>query len=198
MSEARASALKKNGLTLVEALMALGLAAVTGVLLTVIIVNSTGLYYKESSKLQEGLNVNDTLAKVRSYVKESSAVAISFSSGGTTYASGINQLVLKVPSFDSSNNIISTTYDYYIFFLDAGKLRFRIFPDALSSRKPQDQILTTLVDTLVFKYLDASVPPVEVPIASAEKVLITLSLEQKAGAEYEIITVSSEAYLRND
>ena len=54
------------------------------------------------------------------------------------------------------------------------------------------------MDTLVFKYLDASVPPVEVPIVSAKKVLITLSLKQKAGAEYETITVSSEAYLRND
>ena len=188
----------KKGLTLVELLITMGISIIIGGLLTVIILNSAGLYYKESSKLTEGLNINDTLTKVRETIKESSSIATSYTQGSTTYTSGTTQLVLKVPSLDSSNNIISNTFDYFVFFLDTNKLRFKTFPDALSARKSQDQIFTTLLDSLSFKYLDNLNPPNEVTPNSAKKVLITIALKQKSGAKIETIIATSEAYLRND
>ncbi len=190
--------IREKGMTLVEIIITMGISVVVGGLLTVIMVNSAGLYYKQSSKMTEGLNINDTLSKVRATIKESSSVATSFTSGATIYTSGPTQLVLKVPSLDASNNIIFQTFDYHIFFLDSGKLRFKIYPDSLSSRKSADQIFSTLVDTLSFKYLDNLAPPNEVTPSIAKKVLIFLSLKQKSGANFEKISATSEGYLRND
>lgn len=176
----------------------MGIAAIAGVLLLVIIVNSAGLFTKQSSKVQTGLNINDSLSQVRASIKQASAVAPSYTSGSTTYTSGDNQVVLKVASIDASNNIIDLTFDYFVFFLDQNTLRFKIFPDPSSSRSAADRIFSTSVDSLVFKYYNFANPPVEVSPASASKVRITLVLKQKSGAGLEINTATSEANLRND
>lgn len=163
----------------------------------VVIVNSTGLYYKQSSKVGQGTSTNDALVKVRSSIKEASSIVASYTQDSTTYTSGDTQLVLKIPSLDSFGNLISDAFDYFVYFLDQNKLRFKTFPDvAVSSRKPQDQILSTTVDSLKFQFFDSSNN--EVTPSQAVKVRINLTLKQKAGAEYERIEATSEASLRND
>ena len=190
--------MNQKGLTLIEVLMTMVIAGGVGGLLVIIIVNSAGLFSKETSKLQQGLNINDALFEVRRSIKEASSVAPFFTFGSFTYTSGPTQLVLKISSIDSSNNIIANTFDYFVFFLDTNKLRFKTFPDQTSSRKAQDQIFSNLVDSLSFKYQDASNPPNEVAPNIASKVTISLTLRQKSGANYETQTATSEANLRND
>ncbi len=179
---------KSKGLTLVELLISTSIAVVVGGLLLTILANSSGLFYKESSKVSIGLNTNDALAKVRSSIKESS---------GVEDTSGSNTLVLKVPSLDKSNNIIANAFDYFIFFRDENKLRFKIFPNEASFRKIQDQIFSTDVNRLTFNYLNSSNPPAEVAPKDATKVRISLTLKQKSGTDYETSTAVSEANLRN-
>lgn len=190
--------MKQKGLTLVEILISSAIAAVVGSLLLVIIVNSSGLFYKESSVVNMGLNTNDALAQFRKSIKESNGVISTYIADSITYTSGVNQVILKVPSVDSSNNIIANTFDYFIFFLDQTKLRFKSFPDSLSSRKAQDQIFSTVVEKLSFNYLSSDDPPVEVSPDKAITIRITLTLKQKSGAIYETNTATSEANLRND
>lgn len=190
--------MKQKGLTLIEVLIAMGIAVVVGVLLVAIIVNSAGLYSKESSKLSQGLNINDSLGAVRGTIKESSGIVASYTSLGTTYTSGSNQIVFKLISIDSSNNLIQNAYDYFVFYLDANKLRLKIFPDPTSSRKAQNQIFSTSVDSLTFQYLSSANPPIEVTPASATRIKITLALKQKNGAIIEQKIASSEAFIRND
>lgn len=185
------------GLTLVELLITLGVAILVGGLLLTIMVNTLGLFYKESSTRTQGLSINDALSKIRSAIKESSTVATSFTSGAT-YTSSVTQLVLKITSLDLSGNLITNTFDYFVFFLDGSNLRFKTFPDVLSSRKAQDQIFSTNVKNLQFKYLDLQNPPIEVLPSEALKVRTSLTLQQKSGADYETIIATSEASLRND
>lgn len=189
---------QNRGLTLIEVLIAMGIATVTGALLVVIIVNSAGLFTQQSSKVQEGLNINDALLQVRSSIKDASAVEVSYTSGSTTYTTGGSQLVLKVASLDSSDNIIVDTYDYFVFFQDQNYLRFKIFPDQLSFRKAADQIFSSSVDNLAFQYFNSATPPAEVTPTNATKVRITLTLRQKIGVNYETQLATSEANLRND
>ncbi len=170
-----------RGLTLVEVLVAMGIAAVAGVLLLVIIVNSASLFKEQSSKVEEGLNMNDALSVVRSSIKQASSVADT---------SSASQLVLKVSSVDTSGNIIDNTFDYFVLYLDQGAIHLKIFPDAISSRKTADRILSTNVDSLKFQYLNSANPSVEVTPASAAKVRVTLNLKQKIS--------TTEANLRND
>ncbi|MBI2020283.1 hypothetical protein HYS94_02575 [Candidatus Daviesbacteria bacterium] len=190
--------MKERGVTISEALIVLAITALVGSILTAIIVNSTGLFYKESSKVQQGLGLNDALAKIRVNVKEASSIASSFVDQGTTYTSSATQLVLQVPSIDSGGNIIANTFDHVVIYLDGTLLRFKLFPNQLSSRILVDEILTTVAEAIVFKYYDSANPPQEVSPIAAEKVQISLTVKQKAGANFETATATSEANLRND
>ena len=188
----------ESGLTFVEALMALGISAVIGGLLVALLVNSAGIFYKESTKLQGGLNINESLSKVRESIKEAYSVATSYIDGLTTYTSSQTQLVLKVPSQDSSGNIIQNTYDHYVYFKDQNYLRFKIFPDATSVVKMQDQILTNTLDSINFQYFDLANTPQEVVPSTALKVRVSISLRKRVGLNFETNTATSEALLRND
>ncbi|MDO8576943.1 MAG: type II secretion system protein [Candidatus Daviesbacteria bacterium] len=190
--------MRERGLTLIEVLVAMGIATAVGALLVVIMVNSAGLFSKQSSKVQAGLNINDALSQIRSSIKQANAVASEYISGQTTYTTGGNQLVLKVSSVDSSGNIINNTVDYFVFFQDQSYLRFKTFPDPSSSRKESDRIFSTAVDSLNFQYFNSANPPVEVTPVSATKVRISLTLKQKIGLNFEVSTATSEANLRND
>ena len=190
--------MKKRGFTLLEVLIVMGISSVVGGLLLVIVFNSTGLFYQQSSKLSQGLGSNDALTRLRSTIRESSAIALSYTSGSITYTSGPTQLVLKLSSIDASKNLIPNTFDYFVFFLDGNKLLFKSFPDAQSSRKSADQILSLNVQSVLFQYYNLQNPPQEVTPASASKIKITLTLKQKSGAYYETSIATSEANLRND
>lgn len=179
-----------KGLTLIEVLVAMGITTIAGVLLVAIIVNSAGLFSNQSSKVQEGLNINDLLAAIRGSIKQANAVADHFTSGQTTYTTGNTQLVLQVSSVDSSNNIIANTYDYYVYYLDQKYLHFKIFPDVSSSRKAGDQILANSIDSLKLQYFNSANPPVEISPISATRVRMSVTLKTT--------TATSEANLRND
>ncbi len=189
----------KSGLTLVEVLIAMGISSVVGTLLLVIIVNSSGLFYQQSSKVSQGLTVNDALVTIRSNIKEAGSIAANYpQSGSPLYTSGPLQLVLKIPSIDVSGNIILSTFDYFVFFADQSKLRLKTFPNGLSQRAALDQIFMTNLKNLNFKYLNSAVPPQEVTPEQALKIRVTITAEQKSGAGLESLTATSEAILRND
>lgn len=187
-----------KGLSLLEIIIVMGVSVMAGLLLLVIMINSLGLFYKQSSKLSEGLSSNEALSHIRQTIKQASGIAASYTASGTTYTSSATQIVFKVSTLDSSNNIIADTFDYFVYFQDQNKLRLKLFPDASSSRKSADRIFTTSLDSLLFQYLSLSNPPLEVAPTTAAKIKITITLKQKSGASYEKSTVTTEANLRND
>lgn len=186
-----------KGFTFIELIITMGISSIIGVLLLVIIVNSTGVFYKQSSKLSQGLNINDAFSKIIGNIKQASSIAVSYINGSTTYTSGPIQLVLKIPSIDSSGNIILNTYDYFVYFLDQNTFRLKTFPDALSARKSLDQIFSTSVDSLNFQYFDFSSPPNEVAPGAALKIRVTIKLKQRNGTNFETSIATTEANLRN-
>lgn len=191
--------MREKGITLVEALLTLGIAVVVGALLLIIMVNSAGLFYQQEGVVGQGLSINEALLNIKETIRGASNVAATYPpTGSPTYTSGATQLVLKVPSTDSENNIILGVFDYFVFFKDSDKLRFKTFPDSQSSRKAQDQIFTTKLDSLIFEYFDGQIPPQSVQPNLAVKIKITLLLKQKAGAGIETNVATAEANLRND
>lgn len=158
-----------RGLTLVEVLVAMGVSVVVGALLMVIIVNSTGLFLKQSSKIEQGVGVNDALSVLRSTIRQAQSI---------DPVSSSTKLVLKLTSIDSQDNLIPDTFDDFIFFQEGNKLRFQTVPNPASARAPVDQILAANVEILDFKYTNPGT------------VKISLSLKEN--------TATSEASLRND
>ncbi len=170
-----------KGLTLVEVLVAMGIATIVGMLLVVIIVNSAGLFTDQSSKISVGVNTNDSFSQIRSSVKQASAVSDQ---------SNALQLDLKVSSLDSGGGMIENTYDDFIFVVNQKKLHFQTIPNLLSSRINADRILANDVDNIHFQYFNSGNPPVEVSPANASKVMITLGMKNNIA--------TAEASLRND
>ena len=189
---------EEKGLTLLEVLITTAIAIIVGLLLFAVLINSAGIFYKENSRIGQGLSSNDALNLIRQEIKQSSGVVSSYQIDAATYTSGETQLVLKIPSIDSSENIITDTFDYFVFYQDQDKLRLKSEPNAQSSRKKQNQILALNVSKVLFQYFNNAYPPGEVAAASATKVRLTLSLKQKAGAGTEQNISTSEATLNND
>lgn len=169
---------------------------ISGALLGILL-NNTNLFYQESAQVQQGLGLNDSLGAVRSYLKQSAGVVSQYPlSGAPTFMTGANILVLKLPSVDVQGNSIENVFDFVIFYQDQNFFKMKILVDGASSRSAADQILTSGVDQLYFKYFDSTGN--EITPASATKVRATLSLKQKAGATSKVNVATSEASLRND
>ena len=187
---------RERGFTLFEVLITVTVLVIVGGLLGGILVNNTGLFYQQSSKVSQGLGANDALAQIRSEIKEAQAVAAGYPVSSPTYTSSSTQLVLRLTSIDSSGNIISTTYDYAVFSVTSGRLNYQVFPDAASSRKGANQILVSNVNSVFFQYFDAT--GAQTGPTNAVNVRVTLTLRQKAGSGFETNVVTSEANLRNN
>lgn len=188
-----------KGFSLLEVLIVAAITGVLGALLVVVIVNSAGLFYNQSSKIGQGLGSNVVLSEIRKVVKEASAVANTYPDTSPLFRTGSTQLILKVPSLDSSSNIISEVFDYFVFYFSDGRLYLKSYPDGLSSRKSLDQILAFNVDNVSFQYFNSQDPPLQVAPATAAKVRITLTLKQRnSGQDFEVSISTSEASLRND
>ncbi len=190
--------MSKNGFTLLELVITTAVGSLIGGLLIMILVNNAGIFYKQSSKVAEGVGSNDALLNINTSVKGASSVVIGYPENSPTYTTGPSVLALKLPSIDGNSQIISNSFDYIVYTLESGNLRVRIFPSIspASSRKSQDRVLTGSVSNVLFKYLDSSGN--EITPISAVKVVTTLTLKQKSAIDYEIKVATSEASLRND
>lgn len=184
-----------KGFTLPEALITLAVSIIAGSLLISILIQNNGLFFQQTSRVEQGLGLNDALSKIRSDIKQAVAVADNYTDGSTTYTTDVDQLVLKIQALDSSGSVIFNVYDYIVYFLDNGNLKVKIFPGAGSSRSSDDKIIAFNVSTVNFEYFDIN--GVTTPAISAVRVKLTLTLTEKAGQADETNTLTTEARLRN-
>lgn len=190
--------MSKKGFTLLEVIIATSVAIVTGILLLLVILNSTGLSNTGSVKVEQGVGLNDALSSLRRNVKESSSIASSYpESGIPEYSSSPTQLVLKISSLDSEAKLVTNKYDYFIYIVENGKLTLRVIPDGASSRYARSTILSLNVENINFQYFNNATPPQEVAASNASKVRFTMTLRQKSNGEYRTLVETSEANLRN-
>lgn len=170
---------KNAGFTLVETLLATALAVIVGALLVNILAKNTGQFYQERSIVSSSLDLNDVLQKLGSDIRETSLITSGYPEASPTYTGGANTLVLKLPSLSSSGTI-NNTYDYIVVTADSANiLRRHVFADAQSNRKNSDEVLTTLLDTITFEYLDKN--NLSVNPTQAVKIKVTLNLISKTG-----------------
>lgn len=155
-----------KGFTLLETVLASAVALVIGVLLVGILVNHSGLFYQQRSLISEGVDANDTLSVLDRYIREAAAVAAGYPPSSPNYSSGQTTLVLKLPSLGPSG-VLAETYDFLVIAQDVSQpkiLRMQIFPGSQSMRQPENLVLTTLLESIQFTYLDktgATVNPIQ-------------------------------------
>ena len=85
-----------KGFTLVEMIIVMSLTVIVSGMLAAILINNTELVYKETSRVSQGLDLNDALVNLKSYIRQAQIVAVSYPEGPSpTYTSSSTQLVLK-------------------------------------------------------------------------------------------------------
>ncbi len=187
----------ESGFTLMELLLVVTITTAVGILLVSILVQNSGLFYQQNSRISQGVGENDALSSFRENAKVAKAVAISYpETGSAQYTSGPSQLVLKLAAIDSQSNVITGVFDFVVYYVTANRLYVKIFPGSGSTRQPINQILSNNVNSVTFSYLDQTAQPVTP--TSATKVRMMLTLAQKAGKAFETDVATSEADLRND
>lgn len=188
-----------RGFSLVEMVLALAITCVAGVLLVSILIQNNNIFYQQSTKVSQGLNLNDALSELNKSVRSASFIVEKYPISSPTYFSGPETLILAYPSLDSNKKVISSTYDYVVFSKDAqisSILRKQVFPDLASSRKAENKVLLTNLSYLAFSYKDNLDETVNPPLA--KKVEFAVKVAEKAGMSTEESSRSGEINLRND
>lgn len=190
---------KINGFTLVETLLASVVAVIVGIALSTLLVNHTGTFYKETGLVNDGVGLNDTLKAIDDQIRQASNVIAQYpESGPPSFTTSNTQLVLKLPSYNG-NGVINNTFDYVIVTRDAtvlNVLKIITYGNASSLRKNSNKVITTFLDNLGFRYLDAS--GTQVTPTNAKQVQTDITVKSSQGSVSSQRTASSKTILRNN
>lgn len=152
--------MKKNqfGISLIEILVGLTVTAIAGFLIIGLTVSSNNIFYKQSIQVSQGLSINQATLEITDLIKSSAGVVTQYPvSGNPQFSTSGNTLVLKIPSINSSGQVIDSVFDYAVITQDSTNskiLRKKLYPGAGSARKSEDKVLSTAVGSLTFNFLD--------------------------------------------
>ncbi len=172
---------------------------VAGTILVTVLVTSNRLFLNQSSKVTQGLSLNDSVTEISHLIKLSSSIAPSYPVSSPEYQTDSHTLILKIPATDSSGGVITDTYDYAVISKDSSFpniLKLYFFHDPLSSAKNQNRVLSSNLSQITFIYLDNNnntVSPGE-----AVKVNFTLNLTEKIGLSGQNASASGLINLKNN
>jgi type II secretory pathway pseudopilin PulG len=155
-----ASRANGRGFSLVEAITVIGIMTIVLVMVTQIFSVTYDVFVKQTARTENETGAVLAARTVADLTRGASAVMTSQVINGTTYTTGADTLVLKLPAIDSSNNVLAATYDYVAIYRD-GTLTTKIFSDtdaAASSRRVDGKKLVTAYNqTMRFRYNDPDV-----------------------------------------
>lgn len=150
----------KSGLTIIELLVAMTISIVVAGVITAIFVNAWRAHISQEDYSELQQKSRQSVDEITNTIKVSSGVLASHTVNSVTYTTSANTLVLKTPSIDDNNAVLTAT-DYFVFRLDPNnstKLQRLVFADPSSTRYslPTSFNLNDRMGTLVFAYYDAS------------------------------------------
>lgn len=180
----------KKGFTVLELTIAMALLAILSVIIATIVIRSGIIFEKQTGSVEVGLSNRFVLDDIAQQVRTAKLVESNFTGDGQNFTTGTDTLILKLPSIDNSGAAIANTFDRVVYYLNAGKINKKVFPDAASSRKKITQILTTTTKTLKFAYNNSNV-------ASTSAVTVDLTTIKKLPSGDRENSDKIEAVLRN-
>ncbi len=189
---------KSFGFTLVEVLLVAVVVAISGTVLVSAMVQNSGLFFNQQSKVSQGVNSNDASSQIIDSLRQASSIAASYPSQSPTYFSGLETVVATIPAFDQSGQTIGNVYDYVVVTKDPTNpniLRKKVFPDPSSKRQSEDRVLLTKLSKINFFYLDKN--GIVTSPQTAGKVAFVINLSEKTGIGSQESSTSGQIFLRN-
>lgn len=120
-----------------------------------------------------------TIEDLKRSIRQAESVLASTVVEGVTYTTATTTLVLRVRSIDASQNIISGSYDTFIYSTNTTtppiKLSKRIVPAASSARPPSNIVLNDSVQSISFTYNSTTTSDIT-------KIQVSLTTEKESGA----------------
>ncbi len=184
---------------MIEILIVTSVSAAIGVLLIQLLVSNNGLFYDQSSKVNQGLTLNNSTAKLESIIRSGASIASSYPESSPQYITNDSTLVIKIPAIDTNDQAIPDIFDFVVVSKEVSNpriLKKYLFPTSPSTRIQDEETLLTNLSQVTFNYLDKDNNQVSPP--SATKVNFILKVSEKIGLEEKISSASSEVNLRND
>lgn len=138
--------------TLVETIVviALGVTMMIALGLLIFTFNKISLYEKASSASSGSASA--VMREIESLTFPARAILQTHTFSGSTRTSSSTALVLEVPSYDSSGNVIANTYDYAAFY-SVGTNAYRLLEaNASSKRASGTKQLSSTISALSFTY----------------------------------------------
>lgn len=186
------------GFTLFETVIVAGIALIAGTFLVSILVNNTGVTNTEKSMVTQGLSTNDSVREIDNYIRQAVAIVSGFPVISPTYVTGSNTIVIKIPAIDNQGTI-SNVFDFIVITKDSTRenlLKEYVFPDSsLSIRETTDKILTNILESIEFTYLDKNGNIIAPTLA--EKVKTKITVLSKNGSANKSRSATIVTSLRN-
>ncbi|MCX6786415.1 MAG: hypothetical protein NTU85_01170 [Candidatus Kaiserbacteria bacterium] len=141
-----------SGFTLVETLIVIALSVGMLIVLCMLIRSFNTSYSYEQGAAISAESARSVMRETESLTLVADHVLQSHTFSTTTYTSSSTVLVLEIPSIDSSGAIISSTYDYAVFYSN-GTHAYRILAaNAASKRVSGTKQLSDTISSLTFSY----------------------------------------------
>jgi len=182
----------KKGITLIELLIAITLVGTLTIAFSNIYLNCMKQFGMEFAQTQLQTNSQTVLDRIISDIKGAISVETSYNA----YTTNQRTIIMKIPSIDSSQNIIysgdTMLTDYVIYYFQSESIHRKLIANSASSRYPsngQDKTIMTEVENLNFTYSPA--------VPSTSEVTVSMTLEKHLGKFNRTITNSSKTKLRN-
>lgn len=148
------------------------------------------VYYLEQAEVQATGSARTALSHMDKYIGQASTILASQDIGGTTYNSGATTVVLQIPAIDNNNDIIATTSDYVVYYVDGTQLFEVLQAGTNSIRKSATKQLSDSVNTLSFSYDNAD-------YSQVRKVTVDLQTRAQARATQVNTHLTQTIFLRN-
>lgn len=176
--------------TLVETVITVALTTIIMLALANLYINFNSLYVYQQTFVATANAASNALSAIDAAVLPSDSVVASHTFTGMTLSTATTTLVLEVPSFTSTGEIISGAHDYIGFYLTGTDLYRQVAPDTGSARPAGTKRVAALVDSLEFSYDTADVTQ-----ADRISIRITTKLNTKNGPVQT--SLERQVYLRN-
>lgn len=181
------------GLSLMEAIVVVGVMTIIMFIVTQIFIINYDLFLKQSKRTDNETGAVTAARTVSQMARGAVSVEQSHGFDGDLVVSSSTALVLKLPSIDGSGNIVPNTYDYVGFYRDAtetNKMFAIIDADDASVRVDSDRLITNYNQMLDFRYNNPT-------ITEASRISIYI-LNQQIQKDIELNTRGwTSIFLRN-
>lgn len=171
---------------MIEMIIVVALFAILSIVIVNLFIGQNRLYRTQTSELKLNSSARASLDDIDAATRSATRAVASYS----TFTAGAQVLVLEIQSVNAQDQLIPSSNDYVVYYLNNANLYRETLPDALSARSPGTKKLAENVGDLAFT-LDS--PDYDL----VTEVATDLTISEDLGLQTKSLTLSSKSRIRN-